>query len=54
MSKPELQDQDEAGEIQYQGNRVPAILNWIYVVFVIWALAYFVHFLFPDLLSHLN
>jgi len=51
MSDERSQEQYEAGEILYQGNKVPTLLRTVYVVFSIWAITYFVLYCLPDILS---
>ena len=43
-------DKKNEEEILYQGNAIPKILRWVYLAFGVWATAYLVKNLVPDLL----
>ncbi len=41
-------------EHPYIGNHIPKLLRWVYVIFIVWAIAYGVINLVPDLMQWLN
>lgn len=51
MSDERSQEQYEAGEILYQGNKVPTLLRLTYVLFTIWAVSYFALYCLPTIIT---
>lgn len=41
--------EEEQKEIPYKGNEIPKILKFVYVIFILWAVYYFVSNGMPDL-----
>lgn len=51
VSKTE--EQAETGFL-YQGNQIPKILRGVYLIFISWAVFYFISYIIPDLLEWLK